>query len=172
MVRVFYGANAETTHLYLRAVQDEIQLAPGRNAWKGGQTVHIGVLEIRGLQEQLKFIVPPKYIEITRDNQGFIYRFEKMQQVAQLVLTVPEFERQMHQKDNESIELEFDDQFLDARFEKMKLPRHDSLVGDERISLALQHRHAPDQGVFAVLARVYMGVTEFLRNPLRLVDLP
>ncbi len=81
-----------------------------------------------------------------------------------------EFQGEMDEEYGEGVALEFDNEFLDARFEVMELQRGNGLVGDEGIALLLQYGRSICPGGGAVLGLVDMFIAQFLGDPFGLID--
>ena len=116
-------------------MQHEIQLMTGRKTWKGWLSVYIGILQIAGSHKEFQFLHAPERIKISSYNHRLFHGRKQGVEVCQLALPVPVFQRQMHQKNNEVVELQLNHQFLDTRFEKMKLLGFYRTIRNERISL-------------------------------------
>ena len=69
---------------------------------------------------RVDLVVPPVGVEVAGDDHGLARLAHQVVEVAQLVLPVAKFERQMHQEDRDVIELELDDEPLDAGIEVME----------------------------------------------------
>src|ERR1700730_10625763 len=104
----------ESIHLDLAAGQDEIQLLARAAARIGRQAVEVGAGQSGRLSEQVEFVISPVGIEVNRDDDRLLSFAHQIVKIPQLVLAVPELQRQMHQENRHIIELQFDDQALDA----------------------------------------------------------
>ena len=90
-------------------------------------------------------------------------------QVTKLVLAVAEFQRQVDQEHRELLELELDDQALDAGVEIVKALAVYARRGEKRIALLAHDRHQLVDGRGAVFALIGRVVTQRARHEFRLV---
>src|ERR1700683_3157281 len=117
MIRELYIRYGEAIHLNLRAMQNEIQFLAGTAAWVGKQALGIGAAQARSLRKQINFVIAPISIEVPGDDHRLGGFAHQIIEVAQLILAVPELQRQMHQEYGDVIEFQFDDEAFDAGIE-------------------------------------------------------
>src|SRR5882724_8530390 len=103
----------------LRTVQDEIQLFARAAARVGRQAVEIGATQSGRLGEQIELVIAPVSIEIACHDDGLAGFTQQIIEIPELILAMPKFQGQMHQKNRDIVEFQFDDQVLDAGVEVM-----------------------------------------------------
>ena len=79
---------------------------------------------------------------------------DEVVQVAQLVLALAILEREVHEEDADVVELELDDEALDARVEVVEAFALDARRGQERVALFAHDGHEVVDRALAVLALV------------------
>src|SRR5687768_4641180 len=99
------------------AVEHEVELLARRSARIGGQTTCVGAPELCGLHEQVDLVVAPERVEVARDDHRLAGGNDEVVQIVKLTLTMAILERQVHEEHSAVLELELDDQALDAFFE-------------------------------------------------------
>src|ERR1700692_839132 len=110
----------KAVHLDLGAVQDEIQLLARAAARIGRQTMEIVAVQSGRLGEQVELVIAPVGIEIAGHDYGLTSFTQQIIEISQLILTMPEFQGQVHQKNRDIVEFQLDDQALDAGVEIVK----------------------------------------------------
>src|SRR5277367_2690509 len=110
-MHVRYG---EAIHLDLAAMQNEIKLFARAAARIGGQAVQIGAGQAGRLSEQVELVIAPVRVEVAGDNDGLLSLAHQIVQIAQLVLPMAKLQGQVHEKNRHIVELQLDDQALDA----------------------------------------------------------
>ena len=85
---------------------------------------------------------PQKVLKSPRHDHRLGRALHQLEQVAQLRVAMTELERQVHQEHAEVVELELDDQALDAGVEVVEALALDARRGQERVGL-LVARSAP-----------------------------
>ena len=101
---------------------------------------------------------------------GFRQRFDQLIQVAQLEVPMAVLQGQMHQKNGEAVELELDDEPLDAGVEVVEsLSRH-ARTGEKCVGLLAQDGQVLVHRLLAVLALIGGVMPERLGDGLGLID--
>src|SRR5690606_31826087 len=67
--------------------------------------------------EQINFVLPPKGVEVARDDDGLFRLDHEVVQRMQLHMSMPILQREMHEKNGAMLEFELDDEALDAFLE-------------------------------------------------------
>ncbi len=112
----------------------------------------------------------PEGVEVAGDDHRLVRLDDEIVQVAQLVLALAILERQVHEEDADVIELELDDQPLDAGVEVVKAFALDARRRQERVALLAHDGHEVVDRALAVLALVGGVVPEGIGDVLGLVD--
>jgi len=138
--------NLETGDVYLRTVEDIIQLPAGGSAGVRGLTVSVGIVEARGGQKQLQFPGAAQHVEISGNNDGLFDIFEHAIEILQLILPVTELDGEMHEKDGAVFQFQFNDKAFYPVLEIVKSLGHNFLVCQDGISLFVEQGHLPGHG--------------------------
>src|SRR5580700_6731017 len=112
--------HAKITHLDPLGHQDEVQLDARHPRREGRQPGGIGAAQAGRAHEQVDLVRAPEGVEVARHDHRLGRLYDQIVQRAQLVLPVPELERQVHQEYAHIRQLEFDNQPLDAGVEVME----------------------------------------------------
>ena len=115
---------------------------------------------------------PQKVLKSPATITGLVELPDQLVQVAQLGVAMAELEREVHQEDAQLVELELDDQPLDAGVEIVEALALDARRGEEGVGLLAHDRHELVDRARAVLALVGGVVAERFGDQLRLVDQP
>lgn len=91
MIREQLAGNLEAINAYLWRVQDEIKFHARRPAWIGWQAKLIGTSQTGSLTEQEYLVVAPEGIEVTCYYHWLSGLLDQTVQIAQLIMTMPEF---------------------------------------------------------------------------------
>src|SRR5688572_29168560 len=134
VVREPHVGHLEVGHFDLFAHQHEIELDARNPRRKRGQILLIGAAQPGGAHEQVDLVRAPEGVEITGDDDRLVGFDDQVVQVAQLVLALAVFQRQMNQENADVIELELDDQPLDTRVEIVEAFAFDPRGGEEGIA--------------------------------------
>ena len=136
------------------AIEYEIELLAGRPAGVRGQTLDIGAAEPGGLHKQVYLVLAPECVEIAGDDYRFLTRANQVVQMAQLIMPMAVFQRQMDQEHGQVFKFKFNNQALDAGIHVVKpfavYPRR----GQEGVNLFTDDRQTFLYGLFPVLALV------------------
>ena len=115
-------------------------------------------------------MIAPERIEVACDDHGLARALHQLVQMAQLIVAMAEFQREVHEEDRHFLQLQLDDEPLDAGLEVVKALAFDARRGEKRIALLAHDRHQLIDGRRAVLALIRRVVTERVGDLLRLVD--
>ena len=114
------------------------------------------------LHEERHFVLAPEGVEVAGDDDRLGRALDQLEQVAQLRMAVTELERQVHQEHAQVVQLELDDQALDAGVEVVEALAFDARRRQERVGLLAHDRHERVDRARAVLALVGRVVAERL----------
>ena len=142
----------------------------GMRAGNDGRFVVVGAAQARGAHEQIDLVGAPEGVEVSGDDDRLVRLDDEIVQVAQLVLAMAVLERQVHEEHAHVVELELDDEPLDARVEVVEALALDARRGQERIALLAHDGHEVVDRALAVLALVGGVVAQRLGDVLGLVD--
>jgi hypothetical protein len=120
-------------------VQDEVYLSVRSVAWVGWHIGNICVLKVCCRKKQIEFPASPEGIEITCKNDFLICVLNKAVEVLKLVLSVPIFERQVHNKDGHSSNICLDYKPFYTLFKIVALVILNTLPRKYGICLLLKH---------------------------------
>ena len=114
--------------------------------------------------------MPQKVLKSPVDDHRLVRLDDQIVQVAQLVLALAVLERQVHEENADVVELELDDEPLDAGVEVVEALAFDARRGQECIALLAHDGHEIVDRALAVLALVGAVVAERLGDVLGLVQ--
>src|SRR5665213_804737 len=156
--------------LDIRTEQDEVQLHARHARREGRQLLGVGTAQPGGVHEEVDLVVAPEGVEVPRHDHRFVGLHDQLMQEAQLVLTMAVLERQVHQEYAHFIQLQLDDQTLDAGIEVMEpLPRH-MRRRQKGVGLLADNGHELVQRLGAVLALEDGEMPQLLGDVLGLID--
>ena len=130
----------------------------------------ICTLQPSSFHEQVDFMLTPKGIEVSGNQHGFWRGDNEIVQHVKLLLTMPVFERQMHQKNRALFQFEFDRQPFNALVEIMKTLAVNSWRRQKGVALFAHDRQKLIQRGLAVFALINGVMAERPTDGLCLVD--
>ncbi len=160
MVRPAHVGDFEVRDFDFLAHQHEVELDARNARRERGHVLLVGAAQSGGAHEQVDFVRAPEGVEVAGDDHRFVRLGDEVVQVAQLVLALAVLEREVHEEDADVVELEFDDQALDAGVEVVEAFALDARRGQECIALLAHDGHEVVDRALAVLALVGGVVAE------------
>src|SRR5579859_1733191 len=104
--------HSEVGHFNSLADQDEVQLDARNLRGKRRQTRQVRTPQAGRTHEEVDLMRTPESVEVTGHDHWFRGLHDEVVQGAQLILSMPEFQGQMHQKYADIIQLQLNDQPL------------------------------------------------------------
>src|SRR5256884_230340 len=117
MIREAHVRHAEIRDLDAFAHQDEVELDARHARRKGGEACGIGAAQARRTHEEVDLVRAPEGIEVTGHDHRLRRLHDQIVQRAQLVVPLPELQRQVHEEHAHVRQLQLDDQPLDPGIE-------------------------------------------------------
>ena len=136
------------------AHQHEVELDARNARRERRQVLLVGAAQAGGAHEQVDLVRAPEGVEVAGHDHRLVRLGDEIVQISQLVLALAILERQVHEEDAHVIELELDDQPLDAGVEVVEALALDARRGQERIALLAHDGHEVVDRALAVLALV------------------
>src|SRR6266404_3249017 len=172
MIREAHVRHTEVRDLDAFAYQDEVELDARHARWKGGESCGIGAAQTRRAHEEVDLVRAPEGVEVTRHDHRLRRLHDQIVQRAQLVLPLPELERQVHEEHAQVRQLQLDDQPLDSGIEVVEALAMHVRRGQEGVALLAHDGHELVDRAGAVLALEGRIMAELSGDVLRLVEHP
>ena len=162
--------NRERFDLDALRVKDEVEFHARLARRVRRQARDVGAAQPARLHEQGHLVFAPERVEVASHDHRLGRFLHQLEHLAQLGVAVPELERQVHEEDAHVVELELDDQPLDAGVEIVEALALDPRRGQEGIGLLVHDRHERVERARAVLALVGGVMAQRFGDDLGLVD--
>ena len=124
-----------------------------------GKPSRVRAAQLARLHEQIDLVLAPERVEVAGDDDRLARRHDEVVQVLQLRMPMTKLQRQVHEEDRALLELELDDEALDALVEVVKPLAVNARRGEKRVALLAENRQTVVQRAGAVLALVDGVVT-------------
>src|SRR5688572_3568233 len=169
MVGEAHVRHFEIGDFYFLARQHEVELDARIPRRKRGQVLFVGAAQPRGAHEEIDLVRAPEGIEIAGHDDRLVRLDDEIVQVAQLVLALPVLEREVDEENADIVELELDDQPLDAGVEVVEALALDARRSEKGVALLAYDGHEVVERTLAVLALIGAVVAQGVRNVFGLV---
>src|SRR5690606_34180411 len=114
MVRIADVRDVEVRDLDAFAVEHEVELFSRRAARIGRQPARVRAAQAGRFHEKVDLVLAPEGVEVAGDDDRFFRLQDQIVKGSKLRMAMAILERQMHEKNRAILELELDDQALDA----------------------------------------------------------
>src|SRR5262245_31522734 len=172
MIREAHVRYAKIRDLDALAHQDEVELDAWDARRERGQAGGVRAAEPGRTHEEIDLVRTPEGVEVARHDHGLARLQDQVVERAQLVLALPELQRQVHEEHAHVRQLELDDEALDAGVEIVEALTVHVRRGQEGVALLADDRHELVDRVCAVLALESRVVPELGGDVLGLVKNP
>ncbi len=135
-----------------------------------GRPWALALRQARGLGEQVDLVLAPIGIEVAGHDHRLAGLAHQIIEIAQLILAMAELQGQVHQEDRDIVELQFDDEPLDAGVEIMKALAADARRRQKRIGLLADDGHNLVDRRDPVLAFIGRVMAQRARDEIGLID--
>ncbi|CAA2962656.1 Hypothetical predicted protein, partial [Olea europaea subsp. europaea] len=169
MIGEAHIGHAEVGDFNAFAHQDEVQLNTRGPRRERGQARGVGAAQPGCPHEQIDLVRSPERVEVTGNNDRLWRLHNQIVQGAKLILAVAEFQGQVHQEHTHVIELELNDQALDAGIEVVEAFAVHMRSGQECVGLLAHNGYEVVDGPRTVLALKRGIVADLAGNVLGLV---
>ena len=142
---------AKIGDLDVRTVKDIVQLPPRRPTGVRRLPLTVCAAQTRRGEKQLQLPITPEHIEVPGNHHRFVHIFDHLMKFMELVVTMAEFQREVHKEDVKIFQLQLDYQTFNAFTEVMKPVGDNLLAGQYGIPLLVDHRHLLRQGIAGIL---------------------
>src|SRR5688572_15882274 len=160
MIRKAHVRHLEIGDFDFLADQHEVELDARDSRGERRQVLLVRAAQASRTHEEIDFVGAPEGVEIARDDDRLVRLGDEIVEVSQLILPLPVFQRQVHEEYADIIELEFDDEPLDAGIEVMEAFTLDTWRREKRVALLAHDGHQIVDRALAVFALVGAVVTQ------------